>query len=123
MSKFLNIITRNGDGALRARGEQLNTQTEIAQQTLINNLKIQKSELELKLQGLMDLSPDSKDSLRPGVAKGWNPNDFVQAVQKIKIAIYEKTIELKIAKETMKDLFDDEDAGTSVTDVTPVVED
>lgn len=104
MNKFIQLISEGADKILQRRAEAVATAAEIAQQSLVNKLKLEKSNLELKITNLTDLAPDSKDSLRPCDSK-WNANTWVTDLQKAKQDLYNVTIQLKIAEDTYKEYF------------------
>lgn len=104
MNKFIQLISEGADKTLQRRAEAVATAAEIAQQSLVNKLKLEKSNLELKITNLTDLAPDSKDSLRPCDSK-WNANTWVTDLQKAKQDLYNITIQLKIAEDTYKEYF------------------
>lgn len=104
MNKFTQLISEGADKTLQRRAEAVATAAEIAQQSLVNKLKLEKSNLELKITNLTDLAPDSKDSLRPCDSK-WNANTWVTDLQKAKQDLYNVTIQLKIAEDTYKEYF------------------
>ena len=108
MNKFTKLIAEGGDKTLQRRAEAISTAAEIAQQNLVNKLKLEKSNLELKITNLTDLAPDSKDSLRPCDAS-WNANTWVTELQKTKQDLYNVTIQLDIAKKTYNEFFKDEE--------------
>ena len=107
MNKFTKLITEGADKTLQRRAEAVSTAAEIAQQNLVNKLKLDKSNLELKITNLTDLAPDSKDSLRPCDAN-WNANTWVTDLQKAKQDLYNVTIQLEIAKKTYNEFFKEE---------------
>ena len=104
MNKFIQLISEGADKTLQRRAEAVATAAEIAQQSLVNKLKLERSNLELKITNLTDLAPDSKDSLRPCDSK-WNANTWVTDLQKAKQDLYNVTIQLKIAEDTYKEYF------------------
>ena len=104
MNRFTQIISNNGDSALKRRAESVATAAEIAQQSLVNKLKLEKSNLELKIINLTDLAPESKDSLRP-CDSNWNANEWVTSLQKAKQDLYNVNIQLKIAEDTYSEYF------------------
>ena len=107
MNKFTKLITEGADKTLQRRAEAISTAAEIAQQSLVNKLKLEKTNLELKITNLTDLAPDSKDSLRPCDAK-WNANTWVTDLQKAKQDLYSVTIQLEIAQKTYDEFFKEE---------------
>ena len=104
MNKFTQLITEGADKTLQRRAEAVATAAEIAQQSLVNKLKLEKSNLELKITNLTDLAPDSKDSLRPCDSK-WDANKWVTDLQKAKQDLYSVKIQLSIAEETYNEFF------------------
>ena len=105
MGKFLDRMSQNDSKALVARAKQIDTQAKIAQEAIIAKLKNDKAKLELKLQDLTDFAPETTQSLRPGVAN-WDPAKWAKELHEVKVALYENSIELQIAEDTMKDFFD-----------------
>ena len=75
--------------------------------SFVNKLKLEKSNLELKITNLTDLAPDSKDSLRPCDAN-WNANTWVTDLQRAKQDLYNVTIQLEIAQKTYDEYFKEE---------------
>ena len=110
MGKFFKLMSQNDSNALKARAQQIDTQARIAQEEIIHKLKIEKTNVEMQIQGLTDFAPDTTDSLRPGV-KGWNPNKWAADLQNAKTRLYEIGVELKIAEETFEEFFGDEDTA------------
>lgn len=107
MNKFTKLISQNGDSTLQRRAQSVATAAEIAQQTLVNKLKLEKSNLELKIMNLTDLAPDSKDSLRP-CDSDWNANTWATNLQKAKQDLYNVKIQLKLAEDTYNEYFTDD---------------
>ena len=103
-SKFAQLISANGDNVLQNRADNLALTADIAQQTLVNNLKNEKAALELKLMQLTDLAPTNKMDLTPN-SENWDPNKWVTEVQNIKQALYQLNIQLKLAEDTYKEFF------------------
>jgi hypothetical protein len=103
-NKFAQLISNNGDNVLQSRADKLATTAEIAQQTLINNLKNKKANLELKLIQLTDLAPTNKMDLTPN-SENWDPNTWVSEVQNVKQELYQLNIQLQLAEDTFKEFF------------------
>jgi hypothetical protein len=106
MNKFQKLIS-TGNEVLKRRAGILATSAEIAQQNLVNNLKSQKSQLEMNLANLTDLAPENKDSLRPGSAD-WNAEEWAKSVQDVQEKLYSIKIALDIAENTYKEYFTEE---------------
>ena len=115
MGKFLDKMSQNDSKALVARARQIDTQAKLAQTAILAALKNKKASLELKLQDLTDFAPESTQSLRPGVAN-WDPTKWAKELHAVKIALYENSIELKIAESTMKEFFDEDEGIELVED-------
>lgn len=106
MKKFQEIISDNTNASLKRRAAQISTSAEIAQQNLVNALKQEKTNIELKIAGLTDLAPDTTDSLRPG-SKDWDAVKWVKDLQTAKQELYQINIQLKLAEETFNEYFTD----------------
>lgn len=103
-NKFTKLISDNGDNVLKRRAGNLATTAEIAQQTLINDLKNKKANLELQLANLTDLAPNNKLDLTPS-SENWDPNKWVTEVQNIKQQLYNLDIQLQLAQATYDEFF------------------
>jgi lambda repressor-like predicted transcriptional regulator len=103
-NKFVEMISANGNDVLKRRAGSLATSAEIAQQTIVNQLKNKIASEELILADLMDLAPESSESLRPG-SKGWDPNKWAEQIQTTKQNLYQLKIQLRLAEETYKEYF------------------
>jgi hypothetical protein len=104
VNKFTQLISDNGDSVLKRRAGNLATTAEIAQQTLINDLKNKKATLELQLANLTDLAPNNKLDLTPS-SESWDPNKWVTEVQNTKQQLYNLDIQLQLAEATYNEFF------------------
>lgn len=104
MNKFVEMISANGGDVLKRRATAIGTGAQIAQETIVNDLKNRISNLELKLIDLTDLAPETSDSLRPG-SKSFDPNRWATEVQNTKQDLYQLKIQLKLAEETYNEYF------------------
>lgn len=104
MNKFTQIISSTRNETLKRRAAQIGTSAQIAQENLINKLKQDLVKQQLRVQGLIDMGPDTADSLRPG-CKDWNPERWAAELQSAKESAYELKISLKLAQKTYDDLF------------------
>lgn len=107
MKKFQELISDNTSASLQRRAAQIATSAEIAQQNLVNALKQEKTNVELKIVALTDLAPDSTDSLRPG-SKDWDAVEWVKKLQNAKQELYQINIQLKLAQETFDEYFSEQ---------------
>lgn len=103
MSKFSSLLTSSD--ALSRRASQLEESAKLAQESLINQLKNEKAQLNLQIAAHMDLAPDSTTSTKPGT-DNWNASSWVHTLQQYKEKIYSIDLALKIAEETYTDLFE-----------------
>lgn len=108
MKKFQELISDVTNASLRRRAAQISTSAEIAQQNLVNKLKQDKTNVELRIAALTDLAPDSTDSLRPG-SKDWDATKWVTDLQNAKQDLYQIDIQLKLAQETFDEYFTDKE--------------
>ena len=104
MKKFQELISDNTSASLKRRAAQIATSAEIAQQNLVSALRQEKTNIELKIEVLKDLAPDSTDSLRPG-GKDWDAVTWVKNLQNAKQDLYQIDIQLKLAQETFNEYF------------------
>lgn len=107
MKEFQRLISDNTSASLKRRAAQLATSAEIAQQNLVNALKQERTNIELRIASLTDLAPDSTDSLRVG-SKDWDAVKWVKELQKAKQELYNVNIQLKLALETFDEYFTEE---------------
>ena len=103
MTKFSSLLTSSD--ALNRRASQLEESAKLAQESLINQLKNEKAQLNLQIAAHMDLAPDSTTSTKPGT-DNWNASSWVQTLQQYKEKIYSLDVALKIAEDTYSELFD-----------------
>lgn len=104
MNKFTQIISSTRNETLKRRAAQIGTSAQIAQENLINKLKQDLVKQQLRVQGLIDMGPDTTDSLRPS-SKDWNPERWAAELQAAKETAYELKISLKLAKQTYDEYF------------------
>jgi hypothetical protein len=104
MNKFQSLIANNGNEVLQRRAANVATTAEIAQQTLLNSLKVEKADIENRIMNLTDLAPENTDSLRPGTSN-WNPTQWAEDLQKAKEDLYSISIRIKMAQETYDEYF------------------
>ena len=110
MKKFQSLISDNTSASLKRRAAQIATSAEIAQQNLVNALKQDKTNIELRIAALTDLAPDTTDSLRPG-SKDWDAVKWVKDLQEANQDLYQINIQLEIAEKTFKEYFVDNDSN------------
>lgn len=107
MKKFQELISDNTSASLKRRAAQIATSAEIAQQNLVNDLKQEKTNIELRIAALTDLAPDSTESLRPG-SKDWDAVEWVKNLQNAKQDLYQIDLQLKLAQETFDEYFSEQ---------------
>ena len=107
MNKFQKLMADNSSATLQRRAGSIATQAEIAQQTIVNQLKSKVTELELKVENLTDFAPSTTDSLRPG-NEGWDPSNWAVELQRTKWGLHLASEQLKIAQNTYNEYFTEE---------------
>lgn len=107
-NKFIKLISDNGSSTLVRRAETISTAAEVAQQNIVNQLKQEKSRLEMRIINLTDFAPETTDSLRPG-DKDWDATKWAKELQETKEELYDVKIQLKIAEDTYNEFFKETD--------------
>ena len=107
MNRFQKLLSDNSNTTLQRRANSVAETARIAQQNLVNQIKQEKSRLELKLADLTDFSPETTDSLRPA-SKDWSAEEWVREMQATKEELYQVTLSLKLAEETYNEYFAEE---------------
>ena len=103
-NKFTANLTLPESGIKGKRASILASSAETAHNDLISRLTKEYNTLELTLENLNDLSPDSTTSLKVG-GDDFDAEVWVQKMQDTKIALLNKKIELRVAKETHQEWF------------------
>lgn len=98
----------NSSATLKRRAGSIATQAEIAQQTIVNQLKSKVTELELKVENLTDFAPSTTESLRPGNDE-WNPSNWAVELQRTKWELHLAKEQLEIAQSTYNEYFIEEE--------------
>ena len=112
MNKFVLAIAGNAEGIKRKRAENTATSAKLAQEALINDKRKAVQAVDAQLTKLLDIGPDSADSLRP-VARDFDVTAWVNSVQEVKVA-YKKALEhLTIAEATYTEWFSELPTGTT----------
>lgn len=114
MNKFTKQMSDTSNATLQRRASVIATQGEIAQQSIVNSLMNQQQMLKASIINLTDFAPNDKDSLRPG-NPDWDSNEWAKELQRKKWELWMVEHQLKIAKETQKEYFEDED-GSVIAD-------
>ena len=104
MNRFIKNISNTGNSTLIRRASAISQASQIAYQNIVNSLKAQKSQLELKKADLIDLAPDSTDSLRPGT-KDFDAQKWAEEIQSVSEELWQIEQSLEIAEENYNYLF------------------
>lgn len=106
LSKFEIMLGSNTDNIRETRVKLIVDQTRNALKRYVSDLEDTITTKKLELDRILDLAPDTTDSLRPG-GKNFDPKAFVEMCIKLRqeIKILED-IDLKEAKSFEKDMFD-----------------
>ncbi len=101
-TKFQQLISSNN--AYANRSTAIEQKAKIAQESIVNALKNRKANLELRIADMLDFAPETTDSMRPGSAT-WNAETWAVDLQNLKVEAEDVTLQLKVASETLNDLF------------------
>lgn len=104
MNNFIRAIAGTAEGIKLQRAQNTGTAARLAQESLINDKNKMVQSLESRLTGLLDIGPDSGDSLRP-VAKDFNAETWVVQVQDVKFSLKKAQEQLQIAMTTYNEWF------------------
>lgn len=104
MNKFVQTIAGSAEGIKLQRARNTATAVQLAQEALINNKRSAVQALEARLTQLLDIGPDSGDSLRP-VARDFDAAGWVSSVQEVKIALATAQRQLDVAVATYNEWF------------------
>lgn len=107
MNKFVSAIAGAAEGIKLKRAQNTATSAKLAQEALINDKRQFVQGIEARLTSLLDIGPDSADSLRP-VARDFNAQDWVNSVQEIKVSLKKANESLSIAEATYAEWFSEQ---------------
>lgn len=106
MNKFVQAIAGSAEGIKLKRAQDVATSAKLAQEGLINDLKQTVNVLEANLTKLLDIGPDSADSLRP-VDRNFDAASWVAEVQALKLDLKRANEKVEIAIVTYNEWFTD----------------
>ena len=106
-NKFMKNLTSGETGIKEKRAGILSQQAENAQTELLTRLRGERSDLELKIDRLSDLAPDSTTSLKVG-GDNFDAKAWVLEIQTAKVELAAKDVELDIAQKTYDEWFVEE---------------
>jgi hypothetical protein len=104
MNKFVQTIAGSAEGIKLQRAKNTATAVQLAQEALINNKRSAVQAHEARLTQLLDIGPDSNDSLRP-VARDFDAAGWVANVQDVKISLAKAQDHLDVATITYNEWF------------------
>lgn len=102
MSKFLENLKKSNKEIRESRAKNLASTVDIAQQSLMNDLKTKQLQLQQAIENHVDLSPTNADDLGP---QELNAIEWVLKLQKLKEELLEVEVQLKIAQSTYDEWF------------------
>lgn len=103
-NKFIKNLITGDSGIKEKRAGIVAQQAENAQTKLLTRLKTEKSNLELKIDQLQDLSPTDSTSLKVG-GDNFDPEVWVLEIHNAKVELATKEIELEIAQKSYDEWF------------------
>jgi len=106
MNKLQKMLKASSKEIRGIRGDLLSNNIKREQSRLVMDLEDELETMKEKLNSLNDLYPNSEMTLRI-VSKDFNPKAWVQDIQKLKVDVKMKEVELAIAKETTDEWFEE----------------
>lgn len=105
-NKFVLAIAGSAEGIKLQRAENTATAAKLAQESLINDKRKVVQITSAALTSLLDIGPDSTDSLRP-VARDFDAENWVASVHSNKVSLKRASEQLEIAEATYAEWFAD----------------
>jgi short-subunit dehydrogenase involved in D-alanine esterification of teichoic acids len=104
MSKFQEILTSSGQEVLDKRSTIVLSRTKAAMTDKLTALKRQRESLELDELNLVDVSVETRDSLRP-TSKNFNPVIWTEQLLEINMALKDINDEIEVAEALYSEYF------------------
>lgn len=104
MSKFAKNLSSSNKEIKESRAQMLAEEVGLEVGQFVGRLKKERLSLRNKINGLTDLGPESKDSLRP-IHSDFNAKNWVEELHQAKLDLKLKTIELEEAVAIEKEWF------------------
>lgn len=104
MSKFQEILTLSGQEVLDKRSTIVLSRTKAAMADKLTALKRQRETLELDELNLVDVSVETRDSLRP-TSKNFNPEIWTEQLLEINVRLKEINDTIDIAEALYNEYF------------------
>ncbi len=114
MNKFIKIIAGTAEGIKLQRAQNAAQSAQLAQQGLINDLHKEVQVQHATLTNILDIGPESGDSLRP-VDRSFDAGRWVLEVQAVKLSLKRANEKLDIAVGTYNEWFGEVPAVTATT--------
>jgi hypothetical protein len=108
MSKFAKTLASSNKEIMASRAEMLGEEVALEVSTFVGGLKKEVLGLKNKINRLTDLSPSSKDSLRPG-GESFDPSRWVKELHEATLDLTLKEVELSVAEKIQSEWFSDEE--------------
>lgn len=105
-NRFVLAIAGSAEGIKLQRAENTATAAKLAQESLINDKRKVVQITSAALTSLLDIGPDSTDSLRP-VARDFDAEAWVASVHSNKVSLKRASEQLEIAEATYTEWFVD----------------
>ena len=107
MSKFSKKLASSNKDIMADRADMLGEEVALEVSTFVGGLKKEVLNLKNKINRLTDLSPNSKDSLRPG-GDNFDSVQWVKELHEASLDLKLKEVELEIAVGIQTEWFSDE---------------
>jgi len=108
MSKFSKKLASSNKEIMADRAEMLGDEVALEVSTFVGCLKKEVLTLKNKILRLTDLSPNSKDSLRPG-GDNFDSVQWVKQLHEATLDLKLKEVELEVAESIQNDWFSDDE--------------
>lgn len=101
-TKFSKNITKTN--AYETRKVAIEQKAKIATESIVNALKSQRANIELRIADLLDFAPETADSMRPGTPN-WDAQQWAVDLQNLSVERDEVKRQLEIAENTYNEYF------------------
>ena len=105
--KFKSELSKSNKSIKAQRANMVAEDAKFAQEEILRNLQAQKRELEKQLIMCSDMSPDSELSLKV-VKDDFDAKLWATSIQRIKVDLANKEVEMQLAQDTYDEWFSDE---------------
>ena len=106
VSKFEAQLKRTNKQIKADRANRINSSLADAQTALIIGIRSKVRSLENQISSMLDLTADNQTTSMNVISQNFDPKEFVEKLNKLKLDHKMESIELKLAEETYVEWFD-----------------